>query len=222
MRLAIAGASLLLALGCASGGVEPPGAALAPGVAEYRIQAGDEIEVRFPLNPELDVLGFVRADGRISLKVVGELKVEGRTPAELKEELRAAYSTELRDPELSVFVRSIAARVYVDGHIERPGEYPWSPEITALQAIARAGGYRTTANEERFVVLRRGADGGQQVIQVELDDPEPGTHASRDIYLAPYDLVVVPSTGVSDVNKWVDQYIRENIPLTPRDVIPGF
>jgi hypothetical protein len=39
----------------------------------------------------------------------------------------------------------------------------------------------------------------------------------------PYDTVYVPSSRVSDVNKWVDQYIRKNIPLMPRDVFdtPG-
>jgi len=42
------------------------------------------------------------------------------------------------------------------------------------------------------------------------------------VFLAPYDLVVVPSSSVADVNKWVDQYIRQNVPVTPRDIFPGF
>jgi protein involved in polysaccharide export with SLBB domain len=208
---------LLLALGCASepksGGV--PGA---PVLGDYKIQPGDQIEVRFPLNPELNVVSVVRPDGRVSLKLVGEVLAEGRTPAELSQELKTAYSAELRDPEIAVIVRGMAARVYVDGHIERPGEYVWSPQITALQAIARAGGFRDTADEERFVVLRRGNDGTQQVIQIDLDE-KTGEH---DVFLAPYDLVVVPSSSVADVNKWMDQYIRQNIPIMPRDVMPGF
>ena len=207
---------LLLALGCAS---EPKGGGVpaAPVLGDYRIQAGDQIDVRFPLNPELNVVSVVRPDGRVSLKLIGEVLAEGRTPAELSKELGVAYSTELRNPEIAVIVRSMAARVYVDGHIERPGEYLWSPQITALQAIARAGGFRDTANEERFVVLRRGHDGTQQVIEIEEEDT--GEH---DVFLAPYDLVVVPSSNVADVNKWMDQYIRQNIPIMPRDIMPGF
>jgi polysaccharide export outer membrane protein len=161
----------------------------------------------------------VRPDGRVSLKLVGEVLAEGRTPAELSRELDTAYSTELRDPEIAVIVRGMAARVYVDGHIERPGEYLWSPQITALQAIARAGGFRDTADEQRFVVLRRGHDGTQQVIEIDLEEEDTGEH---DVFLAPYDLVVVPSSNVADVNKWMDQYIRQNIPIMPRDVMPGF
>jgi protein involved in polysaccharide export with SLBB domain len=209
---------LLLVLGCASR-PQSPMPPTAPVVGDYRIQAGDQIDVRFPLNPELNVLTVVRPDGRISLKLVGEVLAEGGTPAELGKKLEGVYATELRDPEIAVSVRGMAARIYVDGQIERPGEYVWNPQITALQAIARAGGFRDTADEDRFVVLRRSADGVQQVIAVDLEEDEGSNH---DVFLFPYDLVVVPSSSVADVNKWVDQYIRQNIPVTPREIFPGF
>jgi polysaccharide biosynthesis/export protein len=209
---------LLLALGCASSPKATAPLPTSPVVGDYRIQAGDSIDVRFPLNPELNVVSVVRPDGRISLKLVGEVLAEGLSPAELGEKLEGEYSTELRDPEIAVIVRGMAARVYVDGQIERPGEYVWNPQITALQAIARAGGFRDTADEDRFVVLRRGVDGAQQVIAVDLEEEEGANH---DVFLAPYDLVVVPSSSVADVNKWVDQYIRQNIPITPNEILFG-
>lgn len=219
MKSWIACMGLLLSLGCASSPETTAPVPAAPVLGDYRIQAGDEIDVRFPLNPELNVVSVVRPDGRVSLKLVGEVLAEGHTPAELAQQLKSAYATELRDPEIAVIVRGMAARVYVDGQIERPGEYVWNPQITALQAIARAGGFRETADEDRFVVLRRGADGAQQVIAVDLEEKGAG---NRDVFLAPYDLVVVPASGVADVNKWVDQYIRQNIPVTPREIFPGF
>ena len=210
---------VLLALGCATSPEPSAPVPAAPVLGDYRIQAGDEIDVRFPLNPELNVVSVVRPDGRVSLKLVGEVLAEGQTPAELGQQLKSAYATELRDPEIAVIVRGMAARIYVDGQIERPGEYVWSPQITALQAIARAGGFRETADEDRFVVLRRSADGAQQVIAVDLEEEGAANH---DVFLAPYDLVVVPASSVADVNKWVDQYIRQNIPVTPREIFPGF
>jgi protein involved in polysaccharide export with SLBB domain len=219
MKTWIACLALLLGLGCASSPEPTAPVPTAPVLGDYRIQPGDEIDVRFPLNPELNVVSVVRPDGRVSLKLVGEVLAEGRTPAELGQQLKSAYSTELRDPEIAVIVRGMAARIYVDGQIERPGEYVWNPQITALQAIARAGGFRDTADEDRFVVLRRSADGVQQVIAVDLEEEGAGNH---DVFLAPYDLVVVPSSSVADVNKWVDQYIRQNIPVTPREIFPGF
>ena len=219
MKSWIACVGLLLALGCASSPKATTPLPVAPPLGEYKIQPGDQIDVRFPLNPELNVLTVVRPDGRISLKLVGEVMAEGTTPAELSQSLKSVYSTELRDPEIAVIVRGMAARVYVDGQIERPGEYVWNPQITALQAIARAGGFSETADEERFVVLRRNGEGVQQVIAVDLEEKDAPNH---DVFLAPYDLVVVPASSVADVNKWVDQYIRQNVPVTPRDIFPGF
>jgi polysaccharide biosynthesis/export protein len=203
--------------GCASPRAPlPPAAPQSLEVGEYRIEAGDQIEIRFPLNPEMNVLTLIRPDGRVSLQLVGEIYAEGLTPAELGERLRMAYSKELRDPEVSVIVRTMAARVYVDGQIQRPGGYPWSKQITAMQAVARAGGFRETADSDYVLVLRRRTDGAQEVHRISLDGEE-GPQGS-DLYLAPYDLVLVPSSDVSDVNKWVDQYIRQNIPISPADV----
>jgi protein involved in polysaccharide export with SLBB domain len=211
-------AAALLA-GC--GGSRPPLPEAGPQaveIGEYRIEAGDQVEIRFPLNPEMNVLTLVRPDGRLSLQLVGEVYAEGMTPAELSQKLREAYSSELRDPEVSVIVRAMAARVYVDGQIERPGGYPWSKQITATQAVARAGGLRDTAEDEYLLVLRRRSDGAQEVHRILLDGSHSETGENQDLYLAPYDLVLVPESGVSDVNKWVDQYIRQNIPITPADV----
>jgi protein involved in polysaccharide export with SLBB domain len=211
-------AALGLLGGCAQGGavvVAPP---TAPPPSEYRIQRGDELEIRFALNPEFDTNNIVLPDGRISLQLVGDLYADGLTPAELTERLRNAYSIELRDPDIAVNVKSMAARVYVGGHIERPGEYPWSRQITAMQAIARAGGFSRTADTNHIIVLRRDKSGAERKIEIDLDDATSEQGRNRDVYLEKYDLVMVPSSGVADVNKWVDQYIRQNIPFRPRDV----
>jgi protein involved in polysaccharide export with SLBB domain len=205
------------ALACGSAPRAGAPQAVAPG--DYRVQRGDLLEIRFAESPELDRDSLVRPDGRISLQLVDEVYVEGLTTAELTDQLRNAYSRELRDPEITVNVRSTAARVYVGGHIERPGEYPWTRQITAMQAIARAGGFRETADTSRILVLRREPGGAELAIEIDLDDATSDEGGSRDVYLAPYDLVVVPSSTVADVNKWVDQYIRRNVPLTPRDIL---
>lgn len=211
----------LLALGCVGDGALPIVAGPeALDLGEYRIQAGDLIDVSFDLNPELNVQAIVRPDGKISLQMVGEVDAEGRTPSELKADLRQAYAAELRAPEISVSVVSMAARIYVDGQVEKPGEYVWSRQITALQAVALAGGLRVTATKDEIVVLRRTRSGAPEAIPIDLDDAKTGQGDSRDVYLAPYDLVVVPESGVAEMNRWVDQYIRKNIPFSPRDVIP--
>jgi protein involved in polysaccharide export with SLBB domain len=215
--LLLIAAALLAGCGAARAPL-PTAAPQSVEIGEYRIEPGDELEIRFPLNPEMNRVTLVRPDGRLSLQFVGEVYAEGLTPAELAQQLRVAYSKELRDPEVSVIVRTMAARVYVDGQIQRPGGYPWSRQITATQAVARAGGLRETAEDEYLLVLRRRADGAQEVHRIQLGGEGEEQGQNADLYLAPYDLVLVPSSDVADVNKWVDQYIRQNIPITPSDV----
>lgn len=216
-----------LALGCASSskpelpladGMHDPTQPLPPG--EYRIATGDEIDIVLPMNPELNVRTFVRPDGKISLELVDELPAEGLTTAELTERLQDAYATELRDPEISVNVVSMAARIYVDGHVTRPGEYPWTRQVTAMQAVSLAGGLKDTATPKHLIVVRRGADGEQQIFDIDLEEVAENKGASRDLFLVPYDTVYVPSSRVADVNKWVDQYLRKNIPISPRKAMP--
>jgi protein involved in polysaccharide export with SLBB domain len=192
-----------------------------PATAEYRIAAGDELDIVVPLNPEFNVRTFVRPDGKISLELVDEITAEGLTTAELTEHLRNAYSTELRDPDISVNVVSMAARIYVDGHVARPGEYPWTRQVTAMQAVSLAGGLRETASGESLLVVRRGPGGEQRAFQIDLEEVASGKAEGRDLFLEPYDTVYVPSSRVADVNKWMDQYIRKNIPISPRKVVPG-
>jgi protein involved in polysaccharide export with SLBB domain len=240
IRAELLGLALALGFGCAtSGGDRPveasadlasappasaadvasaPPRAADPTLDDYRIQTGDEIEIVFPLNPELTVRTFVRPDGMISLELVDEIRAEGLSTAELTEHLLNAYSTELRDPDISVNVVSMAARIYVDGHVERPGEFPWSRQVTAMQAVALAGGLRDTADGEHLLVVRRGPGGEHQLLELDLD--EVGEGRSSDIHLAAFDAVYVPSSRVADLNLWIDQYIRKNIPVSPRDVIP--
>ena len=53
----------------------------------------------------------------------------------------------------------------------------------------------------------------QQVLEVRLDNDGADEGTNSDLFLAPYDLVLVPSSDVSDVNVWVDQYIRRMVPI---------
>jgi polysaccharide biosynthesis/export protein len=51
-----------------------------------------------------------------------------------------------------------------------------------------------------------------QLIDLEkaLDGSDPG----QDILLSPADIVYVPRSAIANVNLWIDQYIRKNIPIS--------
>ncbi len=78
---------------------------------DYRIQVGDQIDIKFFFNPELNEQVRVRPDGRIALQLVGEIMTAGLTAEELKKMLIQEYETELKNPEVAVMVRSFSAPV---------------------------------------------------------------------------------------------------------------
>lgn len=181
---------------------------------EYRIQPGDQLDIKFFYNQELNEQITVRPDGRISLQLVREILVAGMTPAQLNVLLIRAYAAELQNPEVTVIVRSFTAqRVYVDGEVNKPGLVSLVSPMTVLQTISQAGGLKDTARLNEVIILRRAADNNLLNMVVNLENIIDGTDTHQDIVLHPSDIVYVPKSHIANVNQWVDQYLRKNIPL---------
>jgi uncharacterized protein involved in exopolysaccharide biosynthesis/protein involved in polysaccharide export with SLBB domain len=180
-------------------------------IEEYAISVGDNLDIKFFYNPELNESITVRPDGMISLTLVGDVNAAGLTPAELTDLLIEKYSTEFIDPKVTVFVRSFTdQKVYVDGEVGKPQMIPLVGSITVSQSIAYSGGLRDTARRNEVRVIRRKADKKPLVIPVNLNEVWNGTDINQDIVLQPYDIVYVPRSGIANVNKWVQQYIYNN------------
>ncbi|WP_142847823.1 polysaccharide biosynthesis/export family protein [Telmatospirillum sp. J64-1] len=180
----------------------------------YVINPGDVLNIKFFFNPELNEEELVvRPDGRISLQLIGEQQVAGLTPGQLEQRLQQAYASELRNPQVAVIMDSFAGqRIFVDGQVGTPSEVTLNGRMTALQAIASAGGF-TDAARRQVLLIRRGADGQPVVANLDLHAALSGTDLSQDVALEPYDIIFVPRSGVADLNLAIDQYIRQNIPI---------
>ena len=185
-----------------------------PAEQEYKIQVGDQLDVKFFYNPELNDQVIVRPDGRISLQLLHDILVAGLTPQELTKLLTEKYAPEIKQPEIAVIVRSFGAqKIYVDGEVAKPGLVPILGLMTVLQAIAQAGGVKDTALTSDVTIIRRGAGNRPVAFAVNLKQALDGTDLSQDITLAPFDIIFVPRSPIADVNVWIDQYIRKNIPI---------
>ncbi|MEO3473772.1 polysaccharide biosynthesis/export family protein [Roseomonas sp. CAU 1739] len=71
----------------------------------YRIGIGDELELDFDFNRDLNRQMVVRPDGMISLPGKGEIRALGQTPAELSAEVARRFSDVARTPVVTVIVR---------------------------------------------------------------------------------------------------------------------
>jgi protein involved in polysaccharide export with SLBB domain len=181
--------------------------------SEYRLGPGDVLDIKFFYNPELNETVMIRPDGRISLQLANEVTASGLTCEELRTVLTSRYAKEINRPELSIIVRSFSMqRAYVDGEVFRPGMLPLVGPVTVHQAIAAAGGFRETARRTDVIIIRR--DKGKPVpLKVNMEDVLNNTDPTQDVLLAPFDIVYVPRSNIAEVNKFVDLYLRRNIPV---------
>ena len=196
-------------------------AALAPpapprAADEYRIQAGDELHVRFTYQPEMNEQIPVRPDGRISLATTGEIAVTGLTPTELERLVARKSEHRLKNPEVVVVVTKIAEqRVYVGGEVMKPGYVTLLAGMTPLQAVVQTGGFRPTAKMDSVLLLTPGEGGKFSAARMDMEQVVADGIPER-VRLHPGDVVYVPTTWIADMNIVVDQYVRGLIPALPR------
>jgi polysaccharide export outer membrane protein len=171
-----------------------PGAQPSPGTTEeYMIGPDDLLAVNVWKEPDISRNVLVRPDGKISLPLVGDLRANGRTPMQLRDDIKQQLRTYLSDPEVTVIVQETRSRKFnILGEVERPGSYALSKSMTVLDAIAVAGGFRDFAKTTKMFLLRVNPDGSQIRIPFNYKEAIRGTKLDRNIELQPRDTVVVP------------------------------
>ncbi|MHC5157157.1 MAG: polysaccharide biosynthesis/export family protein [Planctomycetota bacterium] len=180
----------------------------------YTLSPGDMLDIKFFYTPELNETQAVRPDGQIALQIIGEVTAEGKTPAELRGLLKRLYAPHLKDPEISIIVRSFSNnRIFVGGQVLLPGPIDMSGQMTALEAIIQAGGIDYEDAEVKNIVVIRHHDGTRYGYLLNMEPMLEGKEA-QPFFLEPKDIVYVPQTQIAKVNQWIDQHINKIIPQT--------
>lgn len=178
------------------------------------IRPGDTVELKFFYAPELNDTQRVAPDGTLMLQLVGATPVAGKTPADVSAELKQAYATHLKFPEVSVIVRDlIQQKVYVAGEVVQPGMVDLHGPITVLEAVMNRGGFDMTTAEVSSVVVMRHIDGQRIGYKVDLKNAISGGK-TEPFYLQAQDIVFVPRTAIVNINNFLEQYVAGIIPQT--------
>jgi len=181
--------------------------------ARYRLSPGDIVEIRHAFNPELNEQAQIRPDGRISLPLIGEIEIANKTIQDTVAILEARYAKEVRTPRITIQVRGFAAlKIYVTGEVFRPGALGLPGPMTLLEAISEAGGIKHTGNPSMIVLIRKTADGKPQGKKLALYI-KGQLAADAATLLRPFDVVMVPESKIARLDRWVDQHIRQLIPI---------
>jgi polysaccharide export outer membrane protein len=200
-----------LAAGCSAhrSATPLPASAAAP-LSEYRIGRSDELSIKFFYTPELNEEVVVRPDGNISLQLVGDVAVAGRTPSEVSAEIKRRYQPQVQTRDVTVIVRdSKSARAFVGGEVKQPSMVAIDGAMSVVDAIFMAGGALDTAQLGNVVLLRMGPAGKE----AHLVDVSGGLAGDQPLpTLQPYDVVYVPKSTIGELNTFVDLYINRMIP----------
>ncbi len=130
-----------------------PGADLSPmpdySATAYHLGSGDEIRIITFGAPQLSGQFKVDDQGDVAVPLVGELPAKGLTPTTFAARLAADFRSQnyLKDPSVSVEVLAYRP-IFVLGEVAKPGQYPYSPGMTMLTAVAVAGGFTYRAVED--------------------------------------------------------------------------
>lgn len=217
MRVAFIAAMIALGLASSSAIAEEAAAPAAVVYSDttpaYRFFPGDEVEITVFSAPELSRVVTVAPDGRVALPLIGAVRAADMTADELHDALVSAYATQLRMPELTVTPRSYGSRqVFVGGEVARPGIYEMPANIDAFQAVALAGGFLPSARRGDVLVLSRAA-GETQVTEIDLSSRAMRAGFPGAQPLQRYDVVYVPRSRISQVNLFMQQYVRDALPV---------
>lgn len=154
------GASLVTSVAIADDYVLGPGDRLRLKILEWRPGRGETYDW-----PGLSGEFVVGSGGEISLPMLGRVEASGHTTAELASTIGALLQQEVglvRKLQTSVEVAQHRP-FYVSGGVEKPGEYPYRPGMTVVEAVSVAGGiYRRPDAENGFqreAIQARGAEG---------------------------------------------------------------
>lgn len=125
-----------------------------PARAEYRLAAGDTLELAVAGLPEWRQRAVIQIDGAISLPVVGTVRAAGSTASEVQAAIESILTSKVirqrgpdgRERPLLIQPGDVAVSVadyrpiVIGGDVQTPGQYPFRPLMTVRHALAASGG----------------------------------------------------------------------------------
>jgi len=158
-RRILVGCIGLTLAGCVSPGGDLP---LLPesSASAYRLGPTDQVRVTVFNDPRLTGEFRVADNGELALPLIGSVQAAGHTTTEVSRAIEWVMRNKslFRDPNVAVEVITYRP-IFVLGMVERGGQFPYQPGMTALTAVAVAGGFNYRAIRDYVSVTRIGPDG---------------------------------------------------------------
>lgn len=169
-------------------------------IPDLIIGPGDVLDIAVYRNDDLRKTVKVDSNGMIMLLLAGDIKASGKTVVQLRDEIRDRLLKYILDPQVSVYISTTQSqKVMVLGEVKNPGIFTLDSQITALEAITRAGGMTDDAKTERVFFVRSGAKNTEAAF-LDLKKALKKGDMSDNAYLANGDIIYVPAVAIADVS----------------------
>jgi len=124
-------------------------------LSTYKLGSGDLISIRVLGEDDLKRERVRLSDaGTISFPVLGEIRVKGMTVGALEEYItKGLKGRYLLNPQVTISIDEYR-NFFVNGMVEKPGGYPYSPGLTVRKAISIAGGFKERAARDKINIIR--------------------------------------------------------------------
>ncbi len=181
---------------------------------EYRIGIPDGIAISAPRILEIDgETQRIQPDGKISFRLIGDVKVVGMTAKEIAAKLEVLLSRYYLDPKVSVRVVNYESKkYYVYGQAGNAGPRPYTGRDTLLDAVIKSNTTFLSWTSRVKVVRPAYNDVPVRTLEVNVDEMVKTGDWSKNILLEPNDIVYIPPTPAA----WCGLRLREVLfPFVP-------
>ena len=194
----------------------------------YKVAPGDLLELQIPPIVRIissDVSGLVQADldinrsrpyscrvsdaGNITLPMVGEMSVAGKTLAEIESMIVDAYYPKyvVNIPmvvcEVAKYQRENERVFTVMGLVNRPDTYPYPPDVhyNLTEALGFAGGLNMVADPRFVKIYRQNANG--EIVSATFGVGDKSRADAYDVVIKPGDVICVDHTLRTRTNQFL-------------------
>jgi polysaccharide export outer membrane protein len=166
---------------------------------DYRIGLYDVLDINVFEIDDLHRQVQVDGAGQIVLPLIGGVQAQGRTPAQLADDLKVKLESRyVNNAKVEVQVRtSQSEHVTVDGAVTEPGVYALKGRVTLMQAVAMAKGPTEPDANIHKVSLLRQVD--SRWTRTEYDLAKIRSGKAEDPEIRPQDVVVVAGSHKQDI-----------------------
>ena len=165
--------------------------------ADYKIGAGDSLNIIVWRNPEVSMVVPVRPDGRITTPLVEDLFASGKTPTELARDIEKSLGKYIQQPTVTVIVTNFVGlydqQIRVIGQAAKPQALQYRDNMSLMDVLIAVGGITEFASGNKASIVRT-VDGSQRKLNVRLNDLIRNGDVSANVPMQPGDILVIPES----------------------------